>query len=396
MIFFLMHYLTGYCKVMVSGQAKERFLNLCTSKQILIWKLCRKKDDYSFYISRRGAKELADIAEKTGCQVSWLSKRGVPYLFSTYLGRKCLIGAFCLSILLLFISSRFIWKIDTEGCYSHSREELLDYLKEKGIHSGMRISALSCADLEEQIREDFSDISWVSCERKGTELTVAVKETLDDKETEVLPDYPCNLIAAKEGVIDSIIVRSGTGKVRKGDKVKKGDVLIEGLITLKDDAGEVTEEVRVPASGEIYAISKLVFKDRFPLAHSEKKYTGKKNVKMAVVLKDHYYPLPSREKTFTNYDTDTEVREFHLGSYFYLPLAIQVTTQSECHFQEKTWTKKEAQKVMKKRLKLFLAEYESKGVEILKNNVKIDCNDSTCTAKGTIILRERFGKIKKL
>jgi len=44
----------------------------------------------------------------------------------------------------------------------------------------------------------------------------------------------------------------------------------------------------------------------------------------------------------------------------------------------------------------FIGQYEIKGVEILKNNVKIDCDDLECSAKGTIIMRERFGKIEKI
>ena len=51
---------------------------------------------------------------------------------------------------------------------------------------------------------------------------------------------------------------------------------------------------------------------------------------------------------------------------------------------------------MQEQIRYFIGQYEAKGVEILKNNVKIDCNELTCTARGTIIMRERFGKIQKI
>ena len=44
--------------------------------------------------------------------------------------------------------------------------------------------------------------------------------------------------------------------VKKGDKVKPGDVLISGVVEIKDDAGEIAEETLVRAQGDVYAISK--------------------------------------------------------------------------------------------------------------------------------------------
>ena len=56
---------------------------------------------------------------------------------------------------------------------------------------------------------------------------MTIKETLDKEAVQAeTADVPCNLIAAKKGTIDSIVVRSGSAMVKKGDKVKRGDVLI--------------------------------------------------------------------------------------------------------------------------------------------------------------------------
>ena len=60
MIFSILHFLGGYCKVVLSGGGQERFLNICVSKQILLWKLTRKDSQYIFFISRAGMEELED------------------------------------------------------------------------------------------------------------------------------------------------------------------------------------------------------------------------------------------------------------------------------------------------------------------------------------------------
>ena len=263
MLFSLFHFLSGYCRVVLSGMNQERFLNLCAAKQILLWNIKKEGKHYIFYISRGGYKELQEISEKTGSTFRCIQRKGIPYLFCRYKKRKCFALALLFCTAIFIVMSCFIWQVQVTGSYGHSEEELLDYLEKKGVHSGTKISGFSCARLEEQIRKDFEDIAWVSCERKGTLLRVRVKETLDkraQKEGEK-QESPCNLIASKKGRIASILVRSGSAKVKKGDKVKPGDVLISGVVEIKDDAGEIAEETLVRAQGDVYAISKIKYED---------------------------------------------------------------------------------------------------------------------------------------
>lgn len=64
MLFSLFHFLSGYCRIVLSGMNQERFLNLCAAKQILLWNIKREGKHYIFYISRGGYKELQEISEK--------------------------------------------------------------------------------------------------------------------------------------------------------------------------------------------------------------------------------------------------------------------------------------------------------------------------------------------
>ena len=397
MLYFLMHFLSGYCHVAVTGPSRERFLKLLTMKQVLIWHPVREADRDCFYLSRKASSFLDEIGEKTGCSYEYLSKDGLPYLFYSYRKRKCFALAFFLCLLSMYILSHYIWRIEITGSYSHSTEELMDYLSSQGIRCGMKIKDLSCPDLEERVREDFADISWVSCNRTGTVLTLAVRETLySDPGDDGNNQTPCNLIASSDGTISSIFVRSGLAKVKKGDKIKAGDVLISGLVPLINDAGEVIEEAKVPADGDIYVISKKPFSDRLPLNHTEKKYTGKYHIKPGIRILNHYYDLPDGSPVFMQADEETEEHIIHIGRQFYLPVSIIIHKKKEYVLKEKRYSKKEAQEAMEKRISYFLADYEAKGVEILKNNVKIDCDDSTCSANGIILMKERVGKIQRI
>lgn len=399
MLFSLFHFLTGYCRVVLNGANQERFLNLCVGKQILLWNLKKEGSHYIFCVSRGGYKELSEIAKKTGSKFRCVYKIGMPYLFYRYKKRKILLLSVLLCGAVFLIMSCFIWQVQAVGSYSHSEEEILDYLKRQGVHSGTKISKISCARLEEKLRKDFEDIAWVSCERTGTLLKVRIKETLDkrdEKDREDYQEYPCNLIASKPGKISSILVRSGSAMVKPGDKVKPGDILISGVVEIKDDAGEIAEETLVRAEGDIYAISKVKYKDIFPLIYYKKNYTGKKEKSYQLFLNGYMIKLPERKTAYTDYDEQSREILLHIGPQFYLPASLFVITRAQCKIVKKQYSIEEAKKEAQKRLSLFLKEYERKGVVILKNNVKIDSDKNECTAKGTIRIKERVGKIQEI
>lgn len=399
MIFSFFHFLSGYCMIILSGVNQERFLNLCAARQILLWNIKREGKHYIFYISRNGYKELAEISEKTGSKFQCVKKKGMPYLFYQYKKRKFLLLAFLFCIVFFCVMSCFIWQVQVSGSYSHSEEEIIDYLKKRGICSGTKISRISCSELEEQIRKDFEDVAWVSCERKGTLLKIQIKETLDQrdqKKEEKEQDSPCNLIAVKPGKIDSILVRSGSAMVKPGERVKAGDILISGIVEIRDDAGEVAEKTMVRAQGDIYAISKVKYEDAFPLIYYNKTYTGRKKNSYRLLVNGYVVKIPEKEIPYTDYDEQSREILLHIGPQFYLPASFFIITKAECKISQKQYSVKEAKEKARERLSLFLKEYERKGVIILKNNVRIDGNKNECTAKGIITIKERVGKIQEI
>ena len=93
--------------MVLNGGGQERFLNICVSKQILLWKLTRKDSHYIFFISRAGMEELEEISAKTGCSYRIICKKGLPFLFHRYRKRKILLAAFLFSAVSLYVMSLF-------------------------------------------------------------------------------------------------------------------------------------------------------------------------------------------------------------------------------------------------------------------------------------------------
>ena len=184
--------------------------------------------------------------------------------------------------------------------------------------------------------------------------------------------------------------------MKKGDKVKPGDVLISGVVEIKDDAGEIAEETLVRAQGDVYAISKIKYEDRFPLIYYKKNYTGKTEKSYRFLINGYTIKMPERKTAYAEYDEQSREILLHIGPQFYLPVSLFVITKAQCQISKKSYSVSQAKKEARKRLFLFLKEYERKGVVILKNNVRIDSDKNECTAKGIIKIKERVGKIQEI
>lgn len=395
MLISLMKYLNGYLRVIVSGHSPERFLNLCSNRNLLIWKLLPAEDGYEFNISRKAFMELEPILEKTNTHIKIVDKVGLPFFLYRYRKRKLFVLGLFLCLGLLFAMTRFVWDIHIVGAYTYSKEEVTKYIEENYLKIGCLKTQVNCAKMEEELREHYDNIAWISCELVGTRLTIKMKESIR-QEDEVESDKPCDIVALKDGTIMSIITRNGTPLVKVGDTVKKGDILISGTVNIYDDAQQVIETDYVGSKGDIYAQTKYSYNNSFPLRFYEKKYTG--NEKKYITIKAFRQELtPYIPKiSYSSYDTVSEINQMLLGHTYYLPFTMTVNTVREYKPTAKTYNKTEAEERAKELLDKFLKELIEKGVEIVKNNVKITIDGEKVTAKGTIIVKESIGKPRQI
>ena len=101
-------YLQGYVKIKLSGYAPERFLNLCSNHNILIWNLEYEEDHYVFCISVQGLKRLKPILKKTGTKFVILERTGLPFLMRRYRKRKLFFAGIFLCFGILYTMSLFV------------------------------------------------------------------------------------------------------------------------------------------------------------------------------------------------------------------------------------------------------------------------------------------------
>jgi similar to stage IV sporulation protein len=123
-------------------------------------------------------------------------------------------------------------------------------------------------------------LEWLEIERVGTKYIVRVEERII--KTENKKCKPRNVIAKKTGIIMNITSSSGEILKTVNDYVKKGDVLISGIITKNEE-----EKNRVCAEGKIYAETWYQVTVEVPYNYKETIYTKeyKKNISVTIFNK---------------------------------------------------------------------------------------------------------------
>lgn len=297
----------GSVKVRIDGRGMERFFNIAAQRGIVIEKIETKEipaaeydgnrhDRYDnhvekkelekedkkqgktvcFEISPRNFKRLKPIARKTDVRLRITEKHGFPFWLILGRRRSLWAGGLAAFFLLIYLSSFYVWDISFDGNHRFTDEMLLHFMDTIPVQCGMRKKEISCGDLEKQIRNAFPEIGWVSAELTGTRLTVHVRENDGILKAETGSDAPCELTAGSDGTVTKIIVRNGIVRVKAGDEVKTGDVLVSGKLPIYDDSETLVKTNLVHADAEVYAETTRTVTWKIPVVEEIRAGTGKK------------------------------------------------------------------------------------------------------------------------
>lgn len=390
----LMKYLTGYLRVQVTGYAPERFLNLCSNHNILMWKMKRIEDGYEFYISLKGFRKLKPFLKKTKTRVRILERHGAPFQAHRYRKRKWFFVGIAVFFISLFALSNYIWNIQIIGNSSVTDDNLLQFLEESNCGFGTFKSDIDCTKLEEQIRLNYNNIIWASAQISGTKLTIQIKENLVTGETETeTNDTPTDILTQRDAVIKSIVTRAGTPLVKEGDTVKEGDVLVSGRIDIYNDNAEVSGYDYCQADADIYGYTTYEYSDVFSRNYKQKTYTGQVKKRHALQITGKTVRIPMPKVSYELFEKTTDYSQLNLFSDFYLPFVWRCDTYKEYVQNDKTYSDEEAKQLAAKHLKTYLEKIKEKNIQIIEKNVMIEMNEKECRASGTIEVCEKLDKI---
>ena len=123
-------WLKGYVRIRVSGLSVERFLNLCGHKNILLWNVVRGERYWEMCISISAFRRIRPIVRKTGTRVVITERCGLPFFVKKMNGKKVFLFGLIFTIFFWYASGNFVWRIEFEGNYKITQEQLMDFLDE--------------------------------------------------------------------------------------------------------------------------------------------------------------------------------------------------------------------------------------------------------------------------
>ncbi len=164
----------------------------------------------------------------------------------------------------IFVASRFCYKVDVVADDIVLKNQVESILVEEGYRGVFLKSKVDREVLKQKILSSTSDTAYADVKLSGGRLVVSIKQA--HKQMQESAEYTA-IYAECDCVITKIFVESGTALVKEGDRVVKGQKLIDGYIDLKDplDPQNVKQPVKAKGLvyGKVWKSSRLVLPDKY-------------------------------------------------------------------------------------------------------------------------------------
>ena len=318
---FIYRLIFGYLRVKFYGDYRERILSLCATNGINLWNTKTSGDAIISSVLLRDFRHIRHIAAGQKIRVHILKKSGLPFVTQRYKRRFGILAGAVLFFCILEFMSGYIWIIDINGNHNVKDEEILAACEKIGITEGIKKDSIYPKFEREKLLLELDDIAWASLNIEGSRLTVNVTEIREYDREKVYS----NLKSTADGIIEKMDIVSGNSVVKVGDAVKKGDLLVSGIIETADSTRFVNSRGTVTARTERKIVLKEDYLQKMPVPTGE--------VKSKSVLDFYGFEIPlylGRETE--NYEYSQKSRQLKL---FGQSLPIFIHTKRFEFYKEK-------------------------------------------------------------
>lgn len=394
----MVRWMRGYVYFCLKGYGQERFLNLCQRRGLQVWGISKVKNECCGYMMLEDYWQVRVLARKAHVLPLVVGRIGFPfYQQKLYRKKGCLFG-FMSGIAVVYGLSLFVWNISFVGQHSYTEEYLLKVLEQKKIQTGMLCSKVNGKDIEDYLRQTITDIGWVSVELKGTCLQISIVETkMPQVQAQRIGGY--HLVAKEAGTVSGIITRQGTPLVKKGSKVKAGDILISGILCYKDDTGEIVQKESVCADGDITMQIEEEYTNACSMIKTRKKFTKyeKKVIQANVFGKKIYLSNPFKGfNKHKKYDIIANVCDLCINKSFYLPISYGDIVYKEYDTVEETRTETEAKALLEEQYMRYEKEQAEQGISILHKKIDFVKQKNNYVLKGKLLVEKNVKEYQKV
>lgn len=271
----------------------------------------------------RSADILTGLCRRYGYSCRTLRRGGKTALEELIRSRWTVLPGLILGIIICLLFLSRIWMVDVAftgpNAQAGRKNAVLACLEKNGLRTGMAAWEIDTDLLQKQLMAEIGDCSFIGVRRQGIRLLVEASPEVDAPQLYAI-EQPRDLVAARNGVVESITVYSGEACVKPGDTVLAGEVLIRG-----EEALTKEETTPVGARGEVIARCWYEGSAEGMMQSVVETRTGKTETGVRLTLLGLSLPL-SKCEGFAREEIETE---FLPVVGLFLPLQIERSTHWE-------------------------------------------------------------------
>lgn len=246
-------YCRGYLVISLKGRGVERLLNLAIARGIGFWDLRKQESSAHLSIHLSSFRALRPLVRQARCRLHILRKVGLPFWKWRLRRRWGLVVGALIFAAALYWATAVVWQVRVIGTEHLDEAEILDLAGRMGIRPWVWKRSLNLSVLEEELARRHEEITWAGIRLRGILVEIEIVEHIREP---VIEWGPADLVAAKDGLIERILVLGGEAVVAPGDTVVKGELLIRGALVIPDPSLPPDRQpgaVLVRARGEVEA-----------------------------------------------------------------------------------------------------------------------------------------------
>ncbi len=206
----------------------EKLLNLFWTKNIRVYKV--KKRDFAtliLEIDYLNYAEVKALVESLGGRINIIKSAGFVFFLGNVKKKLSLVIGGIMFLCIIYYLSTYIWAIEVDVQQNIPPFEIRKQLNSIGIKPGIAKNSIDVKEIEKQLENMSSEILWLRVRVEGSTLKVVIEEKINPPQEQSY-EYG-NLVATMEGEVKRVYTFAGRAKVKSGQLVKAGDVVIEGV-----------------------------------------------------------------------------------------------------------------------------------------------------------------------
>ncbi|MGR3765076.1 sporulation protein YqfD [Rossellomorea sp. NS-SX7] len=355
--------LRGKVFVKMEGRLIERVINQLLRSNISIWNVKRAgTETITFYLALEDVHNFRRAVRSSECKVTFLRGQGGPFLLKRAIKNSgFLLGALSFFIIVILLSN-MVWGIQIKGATPETEHNIRKELTSMGVTTGkLQFSIPDVESIQRELSSRMDNITWVGVELRGTtfHFQVVEKNAPEPVESTGLQ----HIIAKKKAIIVEMFVEEGDPQVKVNDYVKKGQLLVSGVI------GNEKKPKGVPAKAKIMGETWYKTAVELPLKTDFVVFSGNEKRKHYIEIGSLRIPIwgfgnPEYKESVTE-EMEKPVKFLK----WQLPIAYIDQSMKEKEHVERSYTKEQAVQEAKKLAKRNLASTLPDDAEIIGEKI---------------------------